>query len=282
MATKRIKTGIDGLDNLIEGGFPEGSLILISGSPGTGKTIFGLQYLYQGAKINEHGIYVTFHESKESLLKCGEIFGWDIKDLEREGKIVIQEYFGIESDLYQDELERLKNAIRELEKSKETVIKKGGGIIGDIDMKVDVLKGRVKEIEDIIAEERYTLSQKERDLMFLKKLKYIADEIHAKRLVIDSLSGYMIHNGNREALHSFIKKIAELGTTTLLISELPEETSQKSIEKISEYLVDGVITLTLEETLDMRKIRVKKMRQTKHTLKPQTIEISDKGIRFKK
>ncbi|MDI6806700.1 MAG: ATPase domain-containing protein, partial [Candidatus Aenigmarchaeota archaeon] len=55
---KRIKSGINGLDKLIEGGFPEGSVILVSGAPGTGKTLFGLQFIYQGAKANEPGVYV--------------------------------------------------------------------------------------------------------------------------------------------------------------------------------------------------------------------------------
>jgi len=61
----RVKTGIFGFDELIGGGFPELSSILLSGSPGTGKTIFSLQYIYNGAKdYNEGGIFVSKANAK--------------------------------------------------------------------------------------------------------------------------------------------------------------------------------------------------------------------------
>jgi circadian clock protein KaiC len=50
MSENRVPTGIDGLDPLIEGGFPRGSLVLLAGNPGTGKTIFSMQFLYNGAE----------------------------------------------------------------------------------------------------------------------------------------------------------------------------------------------------------------------------------------
>jgi len=46
----RVKTGIPGLDELIEGGIPTGSSVLVSGGAGTGKTIIATQYIYEGAK----------------------------------------------------------------------------------------------------------------------------------------------------------------------------------------------------------------------------------------
>lgn len=63
---ERVATGIKGFDNLIEGGFPKGSAILLSGTPATGKTIFALEYLVNGArKFNERGLYVTFEEKRD-------------------------------------------------------------------------------------------------------------------------------------------------------------------------------------------------------------------------
>ena len=65
---KRIPTGITGLDKLVEGGFPEGRSILLSGACGTGKTIFSMQYIYNGAKkYSEPGIYVTLDERPELI-----------------------------------------------------------------------------------------------------------------------------------------------------------------------------------------------------------------------
>ncbi len=67
---ERVPTGIEGLDEIIEGGFPRGSLILLAGNPGTGKTIFGMQFLYHGTKnCGEKGVYVSFAESKETIIK---------------------------------------------------------------------------------------------------------------------------------------------------------------------------------------------------------------------
>jgi KaiC/GvpD/RAD55 family RecA-like ATPase len=89
MTINRVKSGIEGLDELIQGGFPQGSTILVSGSAGTGKTIFGLQYLYHGAKSNEPGIYLTVEESKENIIDQGAQFGWDLEKLENEGKLIM-------------------------------------------------------------------------------------------------------------------------------------------------------------------------------------------------
>jgi KaiC/GvpD/RAD55 family RecA-like ATPase len=86
----KIKTNIKGFDNLLEGGFPKGRNILLSGTPGTGKTIFALQYLYNGAKdFNEKGLYVTFEEGAEDLKKQAKLFGWDLEKLEKQSKIKI-------------------------------------------------------------------------------------------------------------------------------------------------------------------------------------------------
>ncbi|MCX6776545.1 MAG: hypothetical protein NTY73_01055, partial [Candidatus Micrarchaeota archaeon] len=81
MAIKRVPTGIEELDKIIEGGFPEGSTILVKGSPGTLKTIFGLQFLYNGAKqYKDKGMYISFTQGEDSLRQQAELFGWDFKD----------------------------------------------------------------------------------------------------------------------------------------------------------------------------------------------------------
>lgn len=86
----RIKTGITGLDELMEGGIPEGRSVLISGACGTGKTIFGMQYIYMGAsKFNEPGIYVTLDERPDLIRQDVMRFGWDLRKLEDKNMIQI-------------------------------------------------------------------------------------------------------------------------------------------------------------------------------------------------
>ncbi len=87
---ERVKTGIPALDDLLGGGFPKGSTILVSGDSGTGKTIFCMQYLYWGAtKDDEPGIMVTFEERPQDLRRECLQFGWDVAALEKEGKLAI-------------------------------------------------------------------------------------------------------------------------------------------------------------------------------------------------
>lgn len=80
---ERIKTGIPGLDELVDGGIPITSTVLVTGGSGTCKTIMGLQFLYNGAKqYNEPGIYVTVESSVKNITWNIESFGWDIKQLQ--------------------------------------------------------------------------------------------------------------------------------------------------------------------------------------------------------
>lgn len=78
----RVKTGIPGLDELIKGGFPSERCILVCGGPGTGKTVFCLQYLFNGAvNYGEPGIFVSMEEPLEHLIKEALCFGWDLQRL---------------------------------------------------------------------------------------------------------------------------------------------------------------------------------------------------------
>src|SRR3989338_5597971 len=89
----RLKTGIPGLDELIEGGFPEGSSILLSGAAGTGKSIFCLQYLYYGAKeLGEPGVYITLEEGPHNLWWNMQRFKWDLLPLERDNLLKIYKF----------------------------------------------------------------------------------------------------------------------------------------------------------------------------------------------
>ena len=81
----KVETGISGLDELIEG-FPRGGLIIVAGRPGTGKTVFGATFLYNGAvKYGERGVHASFAEDKESFYDNMAGFGMDFRKLEEKG-----------------------------------------------------------------------------------------------------------------------------------------------------------------------------------------------------
>ncbi len=87
---ERAKTGINGLDDLIEGGFPRGDTILIAGKAGTGKSILATQFLYRGAvDYGEPGVLVTLEEPPQRIRRNMLRFGMDLEKLEREGLLII-------------------------------------------------------------------------------------------------------------------------------------------------------------------------------------------------
>ncbi|MEM5881665.1 MAG: ATPase domain-containing protein [Candidatus Aenigmatarchaeota archaeon] len=73
---KRVSSGIPGLDEITEGGFVEGSNVLLAGQSGTGKTIFSCQFLLEGARKGENGLYITLEESPEDIIEDMQRFSW--------------------------------------------------------------------------------------------------------------------------------------------------------------------------------------------------------------
>ena len=78
---ERISTGIAGLDDMIEGGFPKASTILVKGPPGSFKTILCLQVLYNNAKRKVPGLYITFNQSISGIKEQAMQFGWNFDGL---------------------------------------------------------------------------------------------------------------------------------------------------------------------------------------------------------
>jgi circadian clock protein KaiC len=89
----RTPTGIKGFDEMIQGGLLRGETYMVSGVSGAGKSIFSLEYLYRGAsQYNEPGLYVTFEETMQSLLRNGKNFGWDLFKLFEDKRLLIVDF----------------------------------------------------------------------------------------------------------------------------------------------------------------------------------------------
>jgi len=113
---QRVETGVAGFDQLIEQGFPKDSVILIAGSPGAGKTTFAAQFLLTGAQnAYERGVYVCFAETKTTLIKNLQRFGWDFQALESQGKVAILDLTTTEEPGIQANLNTILETIRKLE-----------------------------------------------------------------------------------------------------------------------------------------------------------------------
>ncbi|HJH32628.1 MAG TPA: circadian clock protein KaiC [Methanosarcinaceae archaeon] len=85
---QRVNTGIPGLDEMLDGGFFKGTTNVVSGESGTGKTIMGSQFLFEGAKNGEKTMcIITSEESKSIVREMKTSFGWDLDELVESGNL---------------------------------------------------------------------------------------------------------------------------------------------------------------------------------------------------
>ncbi len=78
---ERVKTGIGGLDEMLNGGLIAGRPYVVMGAPGAGKSVLSTQFLFEGIKNNEKVLYVSLEEAKEELLQNMAVFGWDMSQM---------------------------------------------------------------------------------------------------------------------------------------------------------------------------------------------------------
>lgn len=93
---KRCPMGVPGLDDILDGGLPAGRLYLIQGDPGVGKTTMAMQFLLEGARRGEQGLYVSLSETKEEINVVAQSHGWDLD------KIQLYELSTIEEQIRDD------------------------------------------------------------------------------------------------------------------------------------------------------------------------------------
>ncbi|MBI2670837.1 AAA family ATPase [Candidatus Woesearchaeota archaeon] len=86
---ERIKSGVPGLDRLLDGGIPKGKVIMVSGPSGSGKTILAAQFVNEGIKNNENCVFITLEAGKQKLIEDLQQIGIDFSQLERKNKLRI-------------------------------------------------------------------------------------------------------------------------------------------------------------------------------------------------
>ncbi len=86
----RVATGINGLDDMLGGGLLAGTVAIVKGAPGTGKSVFGIEYLARGIeRFEETGLYITFEEFSEQLFRDAASLGFDFQKHEKSKKLKI-------------------------------------------------------------------------------------------------------------------------------------------------------------------------------------------------
>ncbi|HIK45891.1 MAG TPA: circadian clock protein KaiC [Leptolyngbyaceae cyanobacterium M65_K2018_010] len=90
VGVRKTRTMIEGFDDISHGGIPAGRSTLVSGTSGTGKTLFAVQFIYNGITyFDEPGVFVTFEESPQDIIQNAYSFGWDLQKLVEDGKLFI-------------------------------------------------------------------------------------------------------------------------------------------------------------------------------------------------
>lgn len=231
---KRVKTYINGLDENIQGGVPEGHVVLISGAAGTMKSSVTFNILYHEAVNGQNGIYFSLEQSAESLIN--HMINMDY-DFSKVNLVVIKNLAELQQQI--------------------SAVSKDQGTLFVIDM------GCVrKEIRDIHSDNNKSW------LNVIKNvIKKLNKETGVKRFVLDSLSALYVvsrfENPRMELFHIF-EFLRDLNITSYLISEMPLDGSKFSEYEIEDFLSDAIIVIKLTpfRRQVVREISVVKMRAT--------------------
>ncbi|MEF8879711.1 MAG: ATPase domain-containing protein [Candidatus Thermoplasmatota archaeon] len=238
---KRVSIGVDRLDDLIDGGLPEHTITLVSGTPGSGKTIMCFHYIDEGVKNGEKCLYLSTDERIKNIMRQAEELGFDFQTAVKNDNLKFM-YIDLDKE----------NIHREMEKE----IKTGNysRVVLDSLTPVSEMPVWVKGVHEIIPSENQPTDNQ----------KYPAGSTAATRMHIRRI----------------INILSKDDCTSLVTSEIPEGSRSLSRDSISEFLVDGILKMDLDTAMDRRKLTIRKMRATHHTLKPQDITITEGGIKF--
>ena len=237
----RIKTGVEGLDAIIEGGLPKNSITLISGPPGGGKSILCFQFLYEGVKNGEKCLFLTLDKKVDGILLQARELGFDFQPAIEKNLVKFQ-YLNINKKLV---YETMTN---------------------------EILSG---EFDRIILDSITPLSEMP---IFMKNSE--DGNLDVNMIDMGDYPEGISLPTRRLHLRYIMSTLESSNSTSIITSELPVGSSLLSRDGISEFLADGVIKLSYDPTMDRRKLSVMKMRNTKHTLKPQDIVIDTGGIKL--
>lgn len=231
---RRVPLCISGLDERIQGGVPEGSVILVSGISGTMKSSLCFNVLFNEAAKGKNGLYITLEQSYDSLIMHLKSLGFDFRKV---NALSVTDFVDLNSKL--------------------SSLKPNGGniIIADIS---GLRKSRKAADEDPQSSLFSTIKQ------FVTKLK----NRNCGMFALDSLSAlYLVSKfeNPRKDLFYFFEFLRDSGVTSFLISEMPLKRDRYGDYEIEEFMADGVIKLDLVERQRKvtREISVVKMRSTR-------------------
>jgi len=250
MIKEKVKTGVLGLDEMLEGGLIPGRTYVVSGASGTGKSTLAMQFLLEGTKKGERVMYVSLDEPPNEVKQNMRSFGWDV------GRVSV-------FDATPDILSYDKTPVRDVSTER-----------------------KVEYFADISDGIRKTSERSPVDISISTLQEMLRQEMKVRRysrVVIDSFTSlryfYIKTSEENASLISFLRVLADLGVTCMVTVQLPE------IAKVDfeAHMARGEIRL--HKWFDgrglMRGVTVEKYRGSSHDHRLRQMKITDDGIAIK-
>lgn len=250
MAKEKIRTGVPGLDDMLDGGLIPGRAYIVSGASGTGKTTLAMQFLLEGAKNGERVLYVALDEPPNEVKANMQSYGWDLSRVQ---------VFDATPDIMSYD----KTPVRDVSTERKVVY--------------------FKEVGPDI---RQTSERSPVDMSINTIQELIRQEMRVRRysrVVVDSLTSlkyfYIKTSEENASLISFFRLLSDLGVTSILTVQLAE-ISKPDVEA---HMARGEVML--HKWFDgrglMRGVTVEKFRGSSHDHKLRNMKLSDVGMEVK-
>ncbi len=264
---ERVPTGVDSLDGLLRGGFPRHTVNLVSGPPGSGRSLLCMHFVYYGVeKHDEPGLYITLEEDRQSVVKA-------------------MKSFGMRPELYEGEGDLTLADLGWFSKEVGPASEDPAGLAG-----MDILRerGRQHSVDmEWLRSGSDAPAELERGFVGFRTLREVVDHMVEKRkirrLVVDSVAAIGLLSGSaelfRKELFSFGRFLREKKLTSLLVTESagPAGNVRFGVEN---FLADTHVCLNLRNLKGefLRTVAVQKMRFGTHDTGVHPFEITSRGM----
>lgn len=264
MKSEHVPSGIPGLDEILGGGYPRGRVILITGGPGSGKTMMAMQFLLDGVnRFDERGVFVSLEESKHHLLNEMLNFDWDIEKYEKKNQIAIVD------------ASPLRQISREPEQTDQAQVQQQ--LLVTNAQSSDVEKGSVRIRGPDFSIQALTTV-----------IRSYVRVTRATRIVVDPITSLSLQfldgHQRRSAVIDLIESLIAMGTTSIVTTEIASQfgysTSPREIPP-EEYLCHGVVILRNSHVAGrgmVSALEIEKMRECKHDRQLHPYTITEKGV----
>ena len=248
-APHRMSTGVEGMDQMLDGGLIPGRPYVVAGSYGSGKTTFCVQFLQQGVRQGERALFVSIDEPPAELRENVRFLGWDV------GKIRILD---------------VHPAAKAYSKRVSLVEVAAQRAVGSLrDARADAKTESMKQMSP-------DLSPQSLQLMLKQELQ----EVKYSRVVIDSLTSLKRLSGegedNDSGIMSLLRFLSEANVTSLIVTDLPDPTTLEPEMFLSRGIIKFHRLMVASKT--ERCVSVEKFRGSAHDSLPRPLTITKSGI----